>query len=285
MTSLKTKDYLALLKLFIIIAFLTALLIVLVKLIFTNDEVVINEPLVIKKIEKDISFDKIVEDKVKKIKTAATAKPTQIAIPVVKKKVLSSNIQDEIRKIKNKIKEKKLKQKQVTTPKPTAVPIKEKIVKKTSLSIKEKKEKVASLINAYEIPGVNAIEIASAIVDQSKIFKIDPFLITAIIYIESTFKKSIQSSTGKIGLMQIDKSEARKISRDNKFTYLGDATLKHPKVNIKVGVFKLQNLLNENSNDLEISLKKYNSSLSGNPELAKAYALKIIDLYEQYKRF
>jgi len=133
---------------------------------------------------------------------------------------------------------------------------------------------------------------------------LDPYLVAAVIFVESKFDPSAKSDSGALGLMQImpttGKWAAEKIGlEDFREEYLYD-----PQVNVTIGTWYLANLREEFGNNLVIMLAAYNGG-RGNvkewlqeelwtgehntveqipfPE-TKHYVLRVMAAYKEYKR-
>ncbi|WP_051219698.1 lytic transglycosylase domain-containing protein [Rheinheimera baltica] len=113
--------------------------------------------------------------------------------------------------------------------------------------------------------------------------KLDPALIRAVIHAESSFRPSVISRKGAIGLMQLMPETATQLGVD-------DATL--PEQNIAGGSRYLANLLKQHNGDLTLALAAYNAGASnvkkynGIPPFAetKAYVERVAILHKRYQR-
>ncbi len=83
------------------------------------------------------------------------------------------------------------------------------------------------------------------ILDSAEQYGMDPFLIAAIIRVETNFKTEKISKKGAIGLMQIMPDTAQWIIAQGEFSDLSDDKLRDPAVNIKAGAWYLQSLANQ----------------------------------------
>lgn len=88
----------------------------------------------------------------------------------------------------------------------------------------------------------SAFAIASTITQQSSKYKMDPFIITAVIAGESGFNPRAVGSVGEIGLMQIRPATAKWIALKANLPWKGKKSLKNPHVNIRLGVAYLSYL-------------------------------------------
>lgn len=101
------------------------------------------------------------------------------------------------------------------------------------------------------------------IADYSKQYNIDPFLVAAIIRVESKFNKSALSPKGARGLMQIAPVTGRWAAGELGIQNYDESLLYDPEVNIKVGCWYINRLNTQFNNDLELVLAAYNGG-SGN---------------------
>lgn len=93
------------------------------------------------------------------------------------------------------------------------------------------------------------------IADQAKLSKIDPLLVISLMKQESGFKRSILSSSGAMGLMQLMPFTALEVQKD---LYL--RKLREPSKNIEVGTKYLASLLNDKFNgNVVYALAGYNA--------------------------
>ncbi|MBS4537199.1 lytic transglycosylase domain-containing protein [Clostridium sp. D2Q-11] len=93
-------------------------------------------------------------------------------------------------------------------------------------------------------------------------YNIDPNLIASIIDVESNFNEEAVSPKGAIGLMQILPETAKWIAEQNDMKEYEDWMLYKPDINIKMGVWYVDNLLMQ-FKDLDLALAAYNGG-SGN---------------------
>lgn len=98
----------------------------------------------------------------------------------------------------------------------------------------------------------------TAIIRQQATQKhLDPALIAAVIYSESRFRPRT-SSTGALGLMQIEPQTALFLARRTGGTQFSVSDLASPQVNIAYGSYYLRYLLNEYHGNLMMALAAYN---------------------------
>jgi soluble lytic murein transglycosylase len=96
-------------------------------------------------------------------------------------------------------------------------------------------------------------------VDRSaRRFGIDPLAVLAIIEIESEFDPLAVSPRGAMGLMQLRADTARELAEDLGITWLSDAMLLDPEVNVLLGTFYLSRL-NHRFGDLDEALAAFHA--------------------------
>lgn len=102
-----------------------------------------------------------------------------------------------------------------------------------------------------------AFRLANDIMDNCEKYNVNPYLVLAVIKVESNFQPRAVSSMGARGLMQIMPSTAKYISRKFDFKYSGSNSLFNPHANVKMGIAYLS-LLDQRYNDIEHVLWAYN---------------------------
>ncbi|NLT96441.1 MAG: lytic transglycosylase domain-containing protein [Clostridia bacterium] len=97
------------------------------------------------------------------------------------------------------------------------------------------------------------------IVDEaSRNFALDPYLIYAVIKVESKFDEKIQSPRGARGLMQIMPETGRWISRELDYQNFHEDMLFDPEHNIMIGSWYLSYLLKQFDGNIILALAAYN---------------------------
>lgn len=124
------------------------------------------------------------------------------------------------------------------------------------LDFDDKEEKIAisnyiEYINNYTNDYNLAREINKNLIIYSKAYGISPELILSIIKVESGFNPTAESKKGAYGLMQLTQDTANYLKVNRKT--IGE--------NMKGGIKLLRELLDENNNDLVLTLASYNAGL------------------------
>ena len=88
--------------------------------------------------------------------------------------------------------------------------------------------------------------------------KLDPALMAAVIYQESKFRPSVESSSGAIGLMQLTPATAHGIAIRTGGSAFQTSDLYNPEINIRYGAWYLDNLFAKYHNE-RLVLAAYNA--------------------------
>ncbi len=104
---------------------------------------------------------------------------------------------------------------------------------------------------------LHPLEYKELIVNASKKYSLDPYLVTAIIYEESKFSPASESRNGAIGLMQVMPKTGRWIAEKQGRQFSVD-TLYHPEENIDMGCWYFSFLMGKYK-DERLALAAYNS--------------------------
>lgn len=146
-------------------------------------------------------------------------------------------------------------------------------------------DKDFSLVNAESRDTMNK-KIIRSIIKSSTETNLDPYLITCIIEVESSFRVHAVSKKGAVGLMQVKPSVANSIAEE----IIGDGNfdLLNPEDNITLGTYYLAKLI-EYFGDLETALLAYNlgptrvvESLKSREKLPERYLKKIKGCYSKF---
>lgn len=96
------------------------------------------------------------------------------------------------------------------------------------------------------------------IVKYSEEFRVDPYMVAAVIKVESNFSPDVVSNKGAIGLMQIMPETARWAAGKMGMKNFRMETLVLPETNIKIGTWYLSSLLEEFDGNITLALAAYN---------------------------
>ena len=142
------------------------------------------------------------------------------------------------------------------------------------------------------------------IVRNAAIYKVDPFLVSAVIRVESKFQENAVSSRGARGLMQIMPATGQWAAQQMGLKGYREDMLFDPPVNIQIGTWYLSSLSREFDGELPLIIAAYNGG-RGNVSAwlktgawdgtyegrggipyteTRAFLEKVLDSYEQYRR-
>jgi soluble lytic murein transglycosylase len=107
------------------------------------------------------------------------------------------------------------------------------------------------------------LEYASLIAGESKAAGLDPYLVAAVINVESGFREDVTSDAGAVGLMQVIPSTAHAVASDAGLPERVTAeTLERPGTNVRVGTRYLAYLMKRYDGDTQMALAAYNAGMS-----------------------
>jgi soluble lytic murein transglycosylase len=157
--------------------------------------------------------------------------------------------------------------------------------------------RIYSIVKAHrpEIRDGEAWQIAETILEESSKRKLDAFLISAVIQVESGFQHTAVSPSGARGLMQIMPETGRALTRALRHEMGVHAAafkpewLDNPFVNIRLGVYYLHDLKKQ-FRDLNLALTAYNfgptdiqNRVENNLELSSEFAGSVLQAYRNLK--
>lgn len=97
---------------------------------------------------------------------------------------------------------------------------------------------------------------------EAKKYDLDPYLIAAVIYVESRFDPKAHSRSGACGLMQVMPETGKWIAEKINLTDFQEDALYDPEINIKIGCWYLNNLKEQFPDNLLLVLAAYNGGHS-----------------------
>ena len=103
----------------------------------------------------------------------------------------------------------------------------------------------------------NAKKLAKIIVEECESHDLDPYLILAVIKVESEFSPVAVSKRGAIGLMQVMPGTGEHIAKEMGISYGGRKSLYDPFINVKLGISYLSSL-EDRYETVEYALGAYN---------------------------
>jgi len=136
--------------------------------------------------------------------------------------------------------------------------------KKSVVSKHEKKENLSEKILAAVEKNLpkkfkkDAHSIAHTIIEESQKNHLDPYFVMAVISGESSFNPLAIGPVGEIGMMQIRPTTGKWMADIVKMKWSGDATLRDPVLNIKLGTAYLAWLRGKFDGQAQLYLASYN---------------------------
>lgn len=146
--------------------------------------------------------------------------------------------------------------------------------------------------NTHGFTGDQEWRLAGIVYDAARANGVDPFLVLAVIRVESTFTRGQRSSVGALGLMQVRPGTGRAFARDAGVRWHGHRTLLHPASNIRIGTYYLARLLRRFHGNATLALTAYNQGPTELRRLLRAHALdrdalryarKVTGFWRQYR--
>lgn len=93
----------------------------------------------------------------------------------------------------------------------------------------------------------------------ARVFDVDPYLVAAIIQVESRFYPDAESRVGARGLMQLMPETAEWAARQMKLPDYHPSQLYEPQRNIQIGTWYLSELLDEFDHNVVVTVAAYNA--------------------------
>ncbi|HOF03225.1 MAG TPA: transglycosylase SLT domain-containing protein [Atribacterota bacterium] len=155
-------------------------------------------------------------------------------------------------------------------------------------------ERIESIVasNNKQLKSDMVNDIARNIYQTALSYEFNPFLICALIKVESNFKIDSISNSNAYGLCQVSLFTGNKLAPHVGIKWDGaEKTLLNPENNIKIGTHYLSSLYND-FGDLKLALTAYNYGptriqefISQDMKIPNGYADKILRYYAQYEGF
>lgn len=116
-----------------------------------------------------------------------------------------------------------------------------------------------SLFSIWLIQKMYPLKYTEYIGKYSREYKIDPYLVAALIKAESNYRISAKSHKSANGLMQITSNTGKWIASEMNLENYSEEMLYDPETNVKMGCWYLDNLRAEFGNNIELILAAYNA--------------------------
>jgi soluble lytic murein transglycosylase len=92
----------------------------------------------------------------------------------------------------------------------------------------------------------------------SEVYGVDPYLVAAVIRVESKWQTQATSHKGAIGLMQIMPETASELARRAQIVDFQPLNIYEPEINIRLGTFYLASLIKDFNGNVTMALAAYN---------------------------
>lgn len=146
--------------------------------------------------------------------------------------------------------------------------------------------------NNHSLESEEVYQIAKNIYESSLTYKFNPFLICALIKVESNFNIQAISDAYAYGLCQVRRFIAKEIAENIGIKWDGaEKTLFNPEDNIRIGLHYLAALYDDFS-DMKLALTAYNYGpfkvqefISEEKEIPNGFSDKVFGYYSQYRGF
>jgi soluble lytic murein transglycosylase-like protein len=140
---------------------------------------------------------------------------------------------------------------------------------------------------AKEHSNAAARELAGVIHREAIAAGVDPLMVAAIVAKESSFRTTVVSRSGAVGLMQLRPFVARDIAERIDLEWGGTTTLHQPKSNLRLGIRYYAELVERFDGDVHLALVAYNRGptrlsrqLRSGATITSRYADRILGLYQ-----
>lgn len=97
------------------------------------------------------------------------------------------------------------------------------------------------------------------ITEAARMFRLDPYLLAALIKVESRFDSNAQSEVGAMGLMQVMPNTAAWVAHQIGMSNFHSELLYEPRINLLIGSWYLSHLIQDFDGNLVVSLAAYNA--------------------------
>lgn len=111
---------------------------------------------------------------------------------------------------------------------------------------------------AWGLAPQETTHVAHWIVDAATHYGLDPYLVAAVVLVESRFRPDAESYAGAVGLMQVLPYVGADVAERHGLAWNGWRTLRDPAANVRIGTAYLAELLARFDNDVTLALAAYN---------------------------
>jgi soluble lytic murein transglycosylase-like protein len=140
---------------------------------------------------------------------------------------------------------------------------------------------------ATEHSSAAARELAGVIHREAMAAGVDPLMVAAIVAEESSFRTTVVSRSGAVGLMQLRPFVAQDVAERIDLEWSGTTMLNQPKNNLRLGIRYYSELVERFDGDVHLALVAYNRGptrlsrqLRSGATITSRYADRILGLYQ-----
>ncbi len=149
------------------------------------------------------------------------------------------------------------------------------------------REMILAIVREYRRSTSAQLEtLADAIYEESVRAAVDPLLVASIVAKESSFRDSVVSPAGAVGLMQLRPAVADDLADRLDLEWSGPESLNSPSINVRLGILYYKELMDRFDGDAAKALTAYNfgptfvsRQLREGTYAGSAYAAQVLSLY------
>jgi len=171
------------------------------------------------------------------------------------------------------------------------------MLSQTEAEVPPTAEEIAAEATAAELRAIRSLvkehrnaaaaRLAGVIHQEARSAGIDPLMVAAIVAQESSFRATVVSRSGAVGLMQLRPFVARDIADRIDLEWGGTPTLHQPESNLRLGIQYYSELVERFDGDVHLALVAYNRGptrlsrqLRSGMTITSRYADRILGLYK-----
>lgn len=156
----------------------------------------------------------------------------------------------------------------------------------------EEKDRILKAIKSYkpDLGDEKVSELTDIICEVGGDYNYDPIFLLAVIFTESSMRRTAVSNAGAMGLMQIRPFVGKDLANETKVSWNGSDTLLDPGVNIKLGVHYLGKMFQRFNGDQRLALEAYNNGptivkerVAAYGDFSSPYSQRVFRTYEKLK--
>jgi len=171
------------------------------------------------------------------------------------------------------------------------------MLSQTEVEVSPTADEIAAESTAAELRAIRSLvkehrtaaagKLAGVIHQEAMAAGIDPLMVAAIVAKESSFRTTVVSRSGAVGLMQLRPFVAQDIAERIDLEWSGTTMLHQPKSNLRLGIRYYSELVERFDGDVHLALVAYNRGptrlsrqLRSGATITSRYADRILGLYQ-----